>query len=226
MKMRKKRRRYGSRAVWLGAMMVVLIALYFAIVLLLDKADTFTHSETFPPDPVFIHDGEPVIETVVRLHKNEDFDHDAINRQLPAPLEVLVLDEDITANSAPNYVILAGDPQLPDLSRAMRDVGYTHTFFSLIVYEIRNRTLQPVLSIDREAIRDEFGRQLIDQVPARYGYALLMETYVNEALYDGPVQLIEMVMLNEQGHEASDDIIIYWDTSESVFKATNTFGAP
>ena len=224
--MKQNRKSTGSLIVWLGALMVILIAAYFAAVMLLDRAGVLTHTEDLPPAPEFIHNGEPVIETIARLEREDKLSLNEINRRLPDPFELLLLGEDINANGYVNYVVIAGDPDVPELSRSLRDVGYTHTFYSLAVYELRNRTFHPVLLIDNESIRDANDRRLIDQVPAAYGYAFLMESFENDALYDAPVQLLEIVMLNERGREASDDITIYWDPSDAAFKATNTFGAP
>jgi len=212
--------------VWLGALMVILLVVYFAMVMLLDRIGVPTHTEDLPPAPEFTHHGEPVIEMISRWEREERLNRDQINERLPEPFELLLLGEDINANGHLNHVIIAGDPDVPDLSNALRNVGYAHTFYSLAVYELRDRTIHPVLLIDNESIRDGYGRRLIDQIPAAYGYALLMESFENDALYDAPVQLIEIVMLNERGREASDDITIYWDPSDASFKATNTFGAP
>ncbi len=51
-----------------------------------------------------------------------------------------------------------------------------------------------------------------------------MEPYNHDALYDRAVKLIEIVMMDQHGMPVSDDIVIYWDPSESAYKATNTFG--
>lgn len=224
--MKQKKRKTGSLVIWLGALMIILIAAYFAAVLIMERTAGPGHSETHPPEPAFIHDGQPVIESIARWHTVENMGMTAINQRLPEPYEVLVLNEDITANQAPNYVMIRGSADVPELSRVLVDAGYTHRFMNLAVYELRDNRLEPVLLVDGDAIRDGHGRQLIDQVTAAHGYALVPESYENDALYDATVTLLEIVMLNEQGREASDDIILYWDPSESVYKATNTFGAP
>ena len=213
--------------VWLGALMVILVAAYFAVVLLMADPDPVpVHSETHPPLPALIHGEQPVIQTIVRWHRMENLDLREINQLLDAPFRVLILGEDINANGVDNYVVISTDPDQPPLHRHLSDAGYTHTFSDLAVYEISDGTLLPILQISSDAIRDGYGRQLIDQVPAPHGYALVIEPYENDALYDAPVKLLEIVMLNERGSEASDDIVVYWDPSESAFKATNTFGAP
>lgn len=225
--MKDKKKRPGSLVVWLGALMVILVAAYFAIVLLMEDPDQApVHSETHPPLPSMIHGGQPVIQAIARWHRLENLDLRQINQRLEEPFRVLVLGEDINANGADNYVVISTDPDQPQLHRLLQDAGYTCVFSDLAVYEFSDGTLHPILHISSEAIRDGYGRQLIDQVPASHGYALVMEAYENDALYDAPVKLLEIVMLNERGREASDDIVIYWDPSESAFKATNTFGAP
>lgn len=167
-----------------------------------------------------------MIQAISRWHEEDNLDLETINRRLPERFEVLVLNNDITANNAPNYVVITREPDLPELSDNLRDAGFTDTFRELVIYEVRNRKLHPVLTIDNDAIRDEHENRLIDQVPARSGYALVLEPYENEQLYDQPVELLEIIMLDENGRIASDEIVIYWDTSESTYKATNTFGAP
>jgi len=225
--MKKRKKRSGTLIVRLGALMVILAAAYFAVVLLMGERDYEpVHSDTHPPLPAMMHEGRPVIESIVRWRQIDNLDVDEINRILPESFEVLILGEDITANSADNHVIIHKDSDLPGLHPLLRDAGYTHVFWNLAVYELKDDTLHPILQIDREAIRDGYGRQLIDQVPATNGYALVIEPYENDALYDAPVMLLEIVMLSDEGREASDDIIIYWDPSEAAFKATNTFGAP
>jgi len=225
--MKKRKNRSGSLVVRLGAVMVILAAAYFAIVLLMAEPDYEpAHSETYPPLPAMMHQDRPVIESIVPWHRINNLDVEEINQRLPDPFEVLVLGEDITANGSDNYVVIHTDADLPDLHPILRDAGYTHVFRDLAVYELVDDTLHPILHIDQEAIRDGYGRRLIDQVPAANGYALVMEPYKNDALYDAPVTLLEIVMLSDRGREASDDIVIYWDPSEAAFKATNTFGAP
>lgn len=210
----------------LGAMVIILIGIYFAVILVIDRTDPLTHSHDVPVPDHFIVDDEPLIESIVRWSKDENLDRDAINNQLPDGFELLILDEDINANEAPNYLsIYRGESELPELSPMLSDVGFTHNFRNLVVYEVRERKLVPVLVINDESIKDEHGNRMIDQVPAANGYALLLEPFENDALYDDAVTLIEIVMMDDEGRDASDDIVIYWDTSESVFKATNTFGA-
>jgi len=225
--MKNKKNRSGSLVVRLGAVMVILAAAYFAVVLLMGDPDYEpAHSETYPPLPAMMHQDRPVIESIVPWHRIENLDIEEINRRLPDPIEVLILGEDINASGSDNYVVIHTDADLPDLHPVLRDAGYTHVFRDLAVYELVDDTLHPMLHIDSAAIRDGYGNLLIDQVPAASGYALVMDTYKNDALYDAPVKLLEVVMLSDQGREASDDIVIYWDPSEAAFKATNTFGAP
>ncbi|MDG5768125.1 hypothetical protein QA596_11690 [Balneolales bacterium ANBcel1] len=210
---------------------IVLILLLFAAgwlgyQLISERSAPLRHADGLEPEAAFMHDGEPVIHIITRLYREEHLDIEAINRKLPAPFRLLILDEDITANTSGNYVVVSTNNSVPELDPELAELGFTHTFQYLAVYEERRRALHPVLVISPDEIRDELGARLIDQVPADYGYALVMEEYVHDALYDYPVQLIEIVMLDEQGHGASDDIVIYWDPTESAFKATNTFGYP
>ena len=223
----KNKRKPNTLIIRLGAMVIILIAIYFAVILLMDRTEPPTHTQEAPAPDTFVHDGEPLIETVIRWHQEEDLDRNAINTQLPEPFELLVLDEDINANGAPNYLMISKRTgEMPEMSSMLTDVGFTHIFRDLVVYESRERELFPILAIDEASITDEQGNRMIDQVPAEYGYALILEPYENDALYDDTVTLIEIVMLDSDGRDASDDIVIYWDTSESLFKATNTFGAP
>ncbi len=188
--------------------------------------EPLTHSEDIPPATGFIYNDEPVIESVTRWHNEEQLGITDINKRLPDFYEVLVLDEDINANGHANYLLIHRDDNLPALSSILSDVGFTHVFRDLAVYEVHNRSLLPLLMIDLQTIRNGSGDRLIDQVTAQNGYALLLETYEHDNLYDKPVQLIEIVMIDEDGREISDEIIIYWDSAEAAFKATNTFGAP
>ncbi len=191
-----------------------------------ERTGPLTHTGEITPDDAFNYEGQPVIQTVSRWYRNENLDQEAINSRLPDHFRLLILDRDINANSAPNFVLIATDPVLPELDRSLSDFGFTHVFRNLVVYETRDRSLYPILTIGRESIQDEYGTGLIHQIPAENGYALVMEEYEHDALYEKPVQLIEIVMLDENGMGASDDIVIYWDPSEAAYKATNTFGAP
>jgi hypothetical protein len=224
--MNKKKRAIRKLSIRIGIIIAILAGGYIALITLVDRAGPIRYAGNDLSADGFIFHGEPVIETVARWHLEENLDQDAINRQLAGAFEVVLLDEDINANSDPNYLVISIDGQLPGLASYLSDAGYTHVFRKLKVYEVRNRSLYPILHIDREAIRDEFGARLIDQVPARYGYGLLVDTYEHEVLYEKPVQLIEIVMLDDEGEAVSDDIVIYWDTGRRTFKATNTFGAP
>ncbi len=229
--MKKKGKKTRSLVVALGALVVILAAAYMAVVLIMGDADRDAdpgpvHSETYPPLPAMVHEDLPIIQSVVRWHLMEHLDKGQINERLPDTYRVLVLGEDIISSGMVNYLVINSDRDLPGLHRTLLDIGYTHTFRDLAVYEFRDNTLHPILHIDREEIRDGYGRRLIDQVPALNGYALVLEPYKNDALYNAPVKLLEVVMLNEQGRDASDNIVIYWDPTESAYRATNTFGAP
>lgn len=211
----------------LGLLVVGVLVVYLVITHLYSPTtDPPAHSEEIIPDEAFVYDGEPVIQSITRWQTEDNSGLQAINQRLPDLYEVLVLGEDITANRAPNHLVIIRDPELPDLNSGLRDFGFSHVFRHLVVYETRNNTLYPVLTINPEAIRDEGGNTLIDQVPARNGYALLLEAFEHEELYSAPVELLEIVMLDENGREMSDEIVIYWDPAESAYKATNTFGAP
>lgn len=225
-KKRKKNKSPFSIVIWLAVLFILLLAIYLAVVLIAGRTQPLTHTDDIPPSPAFTYDDEPLVQQIARWHHQEDLDLDAINRQLPDAYRALVVDEDITANSNPNYLLLSTDAEVPRLHKALADAGYEHTFRNLAVYENRENRLYPVLLIDQESIRDGNGNRLIDQVPARYGYAVLLSRFENEALYSSPVRLIEIVMLDESGLGASDDITLYWSPSEASFNATNTFGAP
>lgn len=228
--MKKKRKQKKNSplktAIWLAVLFIMLVAIYFAAVLLGGRTQPLTHTDEIPPSPTFTYDDEPLVQQIARWHHQEDLDLDAINRQLPDAYRALIVDEDITANNYPNYLLLSTDTGVPKLHNALADAGYEHTFRNLVVYENRENRLYPVLMIDQDAIHDGKGNRLIDQVPARYGYALLLSRFENDALYSSPIRLIEIVMLDESGLDASDDITLYWSPSDASFNATNTFGAP
>lgn len=222
----KKKKKQPSILGRLLLFAVVLVAAYFIIIYFKKEPEPVTHSEHVPPRQQFIESDHPVMLSVYDWYTKDNLTLEEINQQLESPYQLIVLDKDINANRSPNFLLIAKEPSLPGLDESLKQAGYQYVFHSLVVYELRNRQLQPILTIDSNQITDAHGTQLIDQITAAYGYALVLEEWEHPALYRAPVQLIEIVMIDEQGREASDDITIYWDTSTEAYKATNTFGAP
>ncbi|MEX0680338.1 MAG: hypothetical protein WD097_03080 [Balneolales bacterium] len=217
-----------NRPIWLRfTFLIILIAIGYLVYLYsFDRQAPVKHTESVPAASAFLYNGEPVVQLAARWHRQDHLGMDSINNRLPENYDVIILDTDITANDRSNYVIIRTDRRLPDMDRELSEAGFTHTFRNLVIYETRDRELYPVLTIDPDAILDGNGNTLISQVPAQHGYALLLEEFMHEQLYDKAIQLIEIIMLDEQGHGASDEIVIYWDPQDNAYKATNTFGAP
>lgn len=207
-------------------LLFVLVAAALAYVLISGRTQTPAHTGKSTPSTDFLIDGEVLIEKVVRLHTQEYLGLDAVNQRLPATHNALIMGEDINATNAPNYLLSYHGTKRPKLDKRLSDAGFTRAFRSLAVYERRNSTLYPLLTIDQESIRDENGEVLIDQIPAVHGYGLLLQSFENERLYHKPVTLLEIILLDKNGAGMSDEVIIYWDPSKEKYMATNTFGAP
>lgn len=224
MKKKKKKKKQFIRGLILLIMALLVSGIAYYIIT--DHYEPLELAEDIATNDAFLEDGEPLIQSITRWHYQEHQDFETINQRLPDSVTLLILDEDINDTSNPNFVLISDNSELPELNSSLVDAGFTHTFQALTVYELRDEMLSSILTIHREDIRDEFGAKLIQQIPAENGYALVMEPYNHDALYDRAVKLIEIVMMDQHGMPVSDDIVIYWDPSESAYKATNTFGHP
>jgi hypothetical protein len=112
-----------------------------------------------------------------------------------------------------------------DLDRNLRADGFQNVVKSFIV-TMGNKAM---LRVDEYSIRDHFNRRIIAQMPATSGYAFRVYEYIDEwgdTPYEGPVNLIDLVIIDEFGRGMSDAITIYWNPVTEIFAATNTFGAP
>ncbi len=79
-----------------------------------------------------------------------------------------------------------------------------------------------ILYIDGTGIHDLNGDLLLDQVEAKHGYAWRLAT-AQPAEGRPARSVLIVIILDEKGEAASDELYIYWDgtADDGVFKATN-----
>jgi hypothetical protein len=142
------------------------------------------------------------------------------------PDTVLILPAiDFTGDGVPDRASAVKPNVSVTLDRNLRADGFQDVVKAFIV-AIGNKTM---LRVDEYAIRDQFNRRIIAQMPATSGYAYRIYEYTDEwgdTPYDGPINLIDLVIIDEFGRSMSDAITVYWNPVTESFAATNTFGAP
>lgn len=168
----------------------------------------------------------PAIEQIHSWYAVDGLSKAEINRRLPSSMQVLVLGQDINANGRAGHVLILREGALPPLHTELADVGYEHVISGLLLFEYERRTLHLELSVDPQAMRNRHGVPIVEQIPAEHGYALLLSSFEHQSLYDQPVTLFEIVLLNSAGLPVSDELILYRDPSDGFYKATNTFMQP
>ncbi len=130
--------------------------------------------------------------------------------------KVLYYNEDVTGDRYSEFVLLDVKDDQPEETLTGEDFEFVIN--RLIVYQKRPDGILPIFTIDQDALLDEDGDQLLDQVRAEYGYALRTSTYEHEELYDQPVQLFHLVIVDEDGSAASDQITVFWNPTEQKYQ--------
>lgn len=80
-----------------------------------------------------------------------------------------------------------------------------------------------LLIVRKDGIFDGLGNRLVDQVPAKNGYAWRVGTAASESQL-GRRSFVSVILLDESGAGASDELYIYWkgdETSAGRFYVTN-----
>lgn len=161
------------------------------------------------------NDGEPsafreALQSVMRTPRDAD--------------GLQLLKADATGNGSEEWILMHGFRTFtgPDEQSG----GYEHIiegFEVILVGEDDSYT--SILYVDDAGMRGQGGTSLVDQIPARHGYAVRTVTY-NEAPYNSPTLIFELAILDEDSNLASDDLTLYWKPGNQAFAATNAFGQP
>lgn len=96
------------------------------------------------------------------------------------------------------------------MDSSLRADGFDGPLDMLAVYSKNaDDEAQPQLFIRRDGIFDGHGNRLVDQVPAKYGYAWRVGTGAEESLL-GNRSFVSVIILDEDGIEVSDELYVYW----------------
>lgn len=126
---------------------------------------------------------------------------------------------------------LAGDEMTGELltvpsdiipSESMAADGYGSGFKQLGIVWKGEDAETLILYIDEEGVHDLNGDVLLDQIEARHGYAWRLSQA--QAMDEKPSRsVLVLVILDETGEAASDEVYVYWDgnADDGAFKATN-----
>jgi hypothetical protein len=110
------------------------------------------------------------------------------------------------------------------IESSLRVDGFDGPLQSLAIMGVIGDTSQSVLlHIRKDGIFDGRGNRLVEQVPAKYGYAWRVGTSSTEALLSRR-SFISVLLLDENGAGVSDELYIYWMTSNDnngTFVVTN-----
>lgn len=163
----------------------------------------------------FYGDADPNLRTIARA-VDEQWPEEDLEAELSEVNRTLFYNEDLTANTYPEFVLAETIEDDPD--ETLRQEDYGQVIKRLIIYQHRPEGIVPIFTVDEEALLDEDGDQLLDQVRAGHGYALRTSTYEHEELYDQPVQLFHLVIVDEDGRAASDEVTVFWNPTEQKYQ--------
>ncbi|MEX2641216.1 MAG: hypothetical protein WD266_11040 [Balneolales bacterium] len=209
-----------------AAFLLVIIAAIWGYLTLLDQMEEPPPAEeTYELSEEFYGGPDPVAEDLLS-YSREALSLIEINVLLDDAFELHTNEEDITADGRTEVVVIERHPFHPTPARSLRENEYTRTIKGMIIYRKGEERLKPVFILTPGAMRNERGDMLIEQIRADHGYAMHSYTNDDEEMYPDPVKIFNVVLLDERGQPASDDITIYWDPASGLYRATNTFGAP
>lgn len=222
----RKAKKVNKLLTYISAIFVILIlvvvAWYFVPGIMTADEEPHFLSEEF-----YGEETDPVISNLQQLERR-GASRDEVLRSLPLPghMALEIYSQDITSDEASEHIIMRTNPELPSLHRRLARDGYVGQVEGMIIYKNMNGNLEPVLTMTPTSMRNAKGEQLIGQIEAKFGYAVKITDYENEQYYSSPVKIITIVITDEDGRAASDELTIYWDPGPKTYKATNTFGAP
>lgn len=132
--------------------------------------------------------------------------------------------QDLNADGNPDSFLIQNSDS--KIHRSLRREGFNWSINALHIYSWNGSQPVPLFTMDQKSIKGGSGADLIDQVEAKYGYALSIDNYLNEDVYGDAVKVFTIVMLDEKGKDASDPLTIYFQPSSKSWKVTNLFEGP
>ncbi len=168
---------------------------------------------------------DPLAQTLVNSRARGATKSEVI-ASFPQDYGLKVFNDDITADTIAEHIVIRTDSNLPEIDSRLKERGFSGQVSGLIIYRDTTQSIKPVFIMTTEAMHNEYGMALVSQVRAEYGYAIKLNEFFDENYYSASVQLLSVVLVDQEGRAASDELTIYWDPGPEVFKATNTFGAP
>lgn len=168
---------------------------------------------------------DPVISEL-RSMESRGASRDEVMRKLPGELTLQVFADDITSDDQTEHILFRTNPDLPGIQQRLIDENYVGQVEGMIIYKNNGEQLRPVFTMTPSSMRNESGKQLIGQIFAEHGYAVKVMDFNDPDYYSTTVKILTIVLVDENGNAASDELTVYWDPGPKVYKATNTFGAP
>lgn len=221
-----RRRKSGNHTIILSAAVIlIIIAAAWGYFALLEEQGEQLKIEHYELSEEFYGNPDPVAPDHLS-YSREGLSASEINNLLDDTFELLINEEDITADGYQEFVVIENNPLHSVPHESLRQDGYEQAIGGLIIYRKIDESLVPIFILTPEAMRDESGNKLLGQIQADHGYALHVYDHDDERVYAETVKLFDVVLLDEQGDAASDVITIYWDSGSNRYRATNTFGAP
>lgn len=155
-----------------------------------------------------------------------DMNISQINERVPEPYRVVMHKENLTGDEHRETLAVKMLNNPPSLAQTLMQDGYEEVIESFMIYRHEGQQLIPLFTVTPESMLNAEGDPVIDMEPADPGFAIQTSTFEHEQLYEHPTTLIYLIMVDRQGQPASDELTVYWDPGEQLYKATNTFGAP
>ncbi|MEX2403269.1 MAG: hypothetical protein WD625_03995 [Balneolales bacterium] len=223
--MARRRKNSNYTIIISAAVILIIVAAAWGYLTILEEPQEEMIIEAYELSEEFYDGPDPVVRDLF-AYSREGLSKNEINERLDGPFELLINEDDITADGHPEFVIIEKNPLHPTPHRSLQEDGYTQTIEGMIIYQRMAESMVPVFILTPEEIQDERGNILIGQVRADHGYVFQVYDHDDDEVYSQAVKLIDLVILDEQGRASSDDITVYWDPSTALYRATNTFGAP
>ncbi len=200
---------------WLGILLLFTAAVFGVYIWYTSPLGVFSYDEQTLLSKEFYGESDPAMEPLAQADR-ENLSAGELQELLPENLSVFSFNEDLTGDG--NYEHLLYHRHEQSINESLREYGFETLILGLIIYQQRDGLLLPVLKIDSESILDEDGETIIDQVPSEHGYALRTSTFEDDRLYEAPTQVLILVMVDEEGKPASDEIAIYWSPDEQRYR--------
>ncbi len=143
---------------------------------------------------------------------------------LPLGFEIQIYAEDINGDGNLNTLAHKSLEIPSSQRRALERQDFGLFFSEMIVYSATEGSWDIILEISERGILSQTGQSIIPFTGNSHGFAMEISEF-SQAPYQSEVLLFNVVMLDNRGQPASDELTIFWHPAQKTYKATNTFGA-